>query len=84
MTDEGGAMSFEPDMIIDVKGMQCPRPLLTAKQTLEGMSSGKILKVVANDTTTRSSFPPYLSRSGDELLRIEESGEEIHLFIKKK
>ena len=77
-------MKYKPDIVIDVKNLQCPRPLLTAKQTLQGMSSGQILQVVATDTTTRSSFPPYLNRSGDELLKIEESGEEIHLFIKKK
>ena len=77
-------MNFKPDLVIDVKGMQCPRPLLTAKQTLQGMGSGQILQVIATDTSTRSSFPPYLSRSGDELLKIEESGGEIHLFIKKK
>jgi tRNA 2-thiouridine synthesizing protein A len=77
-------MNFKPDLVIDVKGLQCPRPLLTTKQTLQGMSSGQVLQVVATDTTTRSSFPPYLSRSGDELLRIEEKEEEIHLFIRKK
>jgi len=77
-------MSYKPDLVIDVKGMQCPRPLLTAKQTLEGMQSGQILQVIATDTSTKSSFPPYLNRSGDELLEIEMSGGEIHLFIKKK
>jgi tRNA 2-thiouridine synthesizing protein A len=77
-------MSFTPDLVIDVKGLKCPRPLLTAKQTLAGMHSGQILEVVATDSSTRSSFPPYLNRSGDELLRIEESGEEIRIFIRKK
>jgi len=77
-------MRYKPDLVIDVKDMQCPRPLLTAKQTLEGMHSGQILHVIATDSTTKSSFPPYLNRSGDELLGIETSGEEIHLFIKKK
>lgn len=77
-------MKFKPDLVIDVKGMLCPRPLLTAKQTLGKMPSGHILQVIANDTTTKSSFPPYLKRSGDDLLQIEESGEEILIFIKKK
>ncbi len=77
-------MKYKPDLIIDVKGMQCPRPLLTAKQTLEGMHSGQILQVIATDATTKSSFPPYLNRSGDELLEIEVSVGEIHLLIKKK
>jgi tRNA 2-thiouridine synthesizing protein A len=77
-------MKYKPDLVIDVKGLQCPRPLLTAKQTLGGMQSGQILQVIATDATTKSSFPPYLTRSGDELLDIEMSDEEIHLFIKKK
>ncbi len=77
-------MRYKPDIVIDVKAMQCPRPLLTAKQTLEGMLPGQILQVVATDATTKSSFPPYLNRSGDELLGIDVFDEEIHLFIKKK
>ncbi len=77
-------MKYKPDIVIDVKGMHCPRPLLTAKQTLEGMQSGQILHVIATDTTTKSSFPPYLNRSGDELLGIEINDGEIHLLIKKK
>ncbi len=77
-------MSIKPDLVIDVKGLQCPRPLLTAKQTLQGMQPGQILQVIATDSSTRSSFPPYLNRSGDELLKLEESGGEIHIFIKKK
>jgi len=77
-------MDFKPDLVIDVKELQCPRPLLNTKQTLQGMSSGQVLQVVATDSTTKSSFPPYLSRSGDELLKIEETGEEIHFFIRKK
>ncbi len=77
-------MNVKPDLVIDVKGLHCPRPLLSAKQTLEKMTPGQTLEVIATDTTTTSSFPPYLKRSGDELLRIEMRGDEIHLLIKKK
>ncbi len=72
------------DMVIDVKGLRCPRPLLTAKQTLEKMQPGQTLLVLATDSTTKSSFPPYLNRSGDELLTIETAGEEIRIYIRKK
>jgi tRNA 2-thiouridine synthesizing protein A len=75
---------LKTDLVIDVKGLHCPRPLLTAKQTLEKMQPGQTLLVIATDTSTRSSFPPFLSRSGDELLKIENEGEEIRLYIKKK
>lgn len=69
---------------IDVKGLQCPLPLLKTKQTLGGMSSGQVLKVVATDKTTRMTFTSFLKNSGDELLKMEEFGEEIHHYIRKK
>lgn len=75
---------LKTDLVIDAKGQHCPRPLLMAKQTLEKMQSGQTLEVIATDSSTKSSFPPYLNRSGDELLKIETEGEEIHLYIRKK
>ncbi len=75
---------MKTDLVIDVKGLHCPRPLLTAKQTLEKMQHGQTLLVISTDSTTKSSFPPYLNRTGDELIKIDTEGEEILLYIRKK
>ncbi len=72
------------DLEIDARQLPCPRPLLKTKQSLEGMQPGQILKVRCTDTTTKSTFPSYLARSGDELMGVITPGEEIHFFIKKK
>jgi tRNA 2-thiouridine synthesizing protein A len=72
------------DLFIDVKGLQCPLPLLKTKQTLGGLKPGQVLKVAATDKTTRMSFASYLKDSGDELIKTEESGAEIHFYIRKK
>jgi len=42
------------------------------------------LKIVATDNTTRMSFPSYLKGSGDELLKMDDHGKEIHHYIRKK
>jgi tRNA 2-thiouridine synthesizing protein A len=72
------------DLVIDVKGLICPLPLLRTKQALGDMRSGQVLKVVATDDNTKMSFTSYLKNSGDELLKMEEHGEEIHHYIRKK
>jgi len=72
------------DLLINVKGLQCPLPLLKTKQTLGDMRSGQVLKVVATDDNTKMSFTSYLKNSGDELLKMEEYGEELHHYIRKK
>jgi tRNA 2-thiouridine synthesizing protein A len=75
---------IKPDVVVDTKGLHCPRPLLKAKQILESMEGGQILEVIANDLSTKSTFPAFLKRSGDELLNITEDGAVIHLYIKKR
>lgn len=75
---------IKPDLVVDTKGLQCPRPLLKAKQILESMQGGQILEVIANDLSTKTTFPAYVKRSGDELMQVVEDGAIIHLFIKKK
>ena len=72
------------DVFIDVKNLQCPLPLLKTRKTLGGMKSGQVLKVAATDKTTKMSFAAYLKDSGDELLKVEEHGNEIHHYIRKK
>ena len=72
------------DLSIDVKGLQCPLPLLKTKQALGSMSFGQVLKVVATDKSTRMTVTSYLKNNGDELLQMEEYGEEIHHYIRKK
>ena len=73
-----------PDLIIDVRGLTCPRPLLRMKKSLDGMQRGQILKVLTTDIATKATFPPYLRRSGDTLLAVEEDGKEINHYIEKK
>ena len=46
--------------------------------------SRPVLKVVSDDITTRLSFTSYTKNSGDDLMKIEQYGEEIHLYIKKR
>jgi tRNA 2-thiouridine synthesizing protein A len=81
----GDTMSqIKPDLVVDTKGLQCPRPLLKAKQMLESMEDGQILEVIANDLSTKTTFPAYVKRSGDQLLEIVEDGAIIYLYVKKK
>ena len=72
------------DVVIDVKDLQCPRPLLKTKQILREMKSGNVLKVLSTDKTTRMTFASYLKNSGDEHLKIVENKDEIHHYIRKK
>ena len=75
---------IKADLVVDVKGQTCPRPLIMTKQALKTMLSGQILQVLADDVTTKLTFHSYLEHSGDELLDEHQDGRVIHYYIKKK
>ena len=63
---------------LDVKGLNCPLPLLKAKQALNGMDKGDTLKVWATDAGSVRDFRVFCELSGNLLL---ESNEHDGLFV---
>jgi tRNA 2-thiouridine synthesizing protein A len=70
--------------ILDVKGLNCPMPLLKAKKALNEMSSGEQLKVIATDPGSVRDFEVFCRQSGHPLLCSEESGGTFTYLLQKK
>tara|TARA_B100000405_G_scaffold204160_1_gene143390 strand:+ start:871 stop:1098 length:228 start_codon:yes stop_codon:yes gene_type:complete len=66
------------DQTLDATGLNCPLPLLRAKKTLAGMSSGQCVKILATDPGSVRDFEAFAKQTGHELL---ESGEEDGKFL---
>lgn len=73
-----------PDEVVDLKGLNCPMPMLKTKKALQGADSGKILKVEITDAGSKTDMPALLKRSGDELVEMNEDGGVYTFIIKKK
>lgn len=72
------------DQELDLKGMSCPLPLLKAKQALNKMESGQVLRVLATDPGSVRDFASFARISGHELLSSEEvKGVYIHVVKHK-
>ena len=56
------------DQLLDTSGLNCPLPLLKAKQALNKLAAGKILKVVATDAGSVRDFKVFTDQSDHELL----------------
>ncbi len=72
------------DQVVDLRGLNCPMPMLKTKKALQGTESGKILRVEITDAGSKSDMPALLKRSGDELLETSEDGGIYTFIIKKK
>ena len=59
-------------------------PLLKAKRTLNGMSEGELLRVLATDPGSMKDFTVFAQQSGHELLEALENEGVFSYLLRKK
>lgn len=77
-------MTTPVDRELDVRGLNCPMPILKTKKTLGELTSGQTLKVVATDPGSLRDFQAFAKQTGHELLeQTHDNIEFVHLLRKK-
>jgi tRNA 2-thiouridine synthesizing protein A len=71
------------DQELDARGLNCPLPILRAKKTLNAMTGGQILKIMATDPGSVKDFEAFARQTGNELLDSSEVEGEFHFTLKK-
>ncbi len=69
---------------LDVKGLNCPLPILRTKKALSEMDSGQVLRVLATDPGSVKDFAAFARQTGNELLEQKEDGNVFEYLIKRK
>ena len=69
---------------LDVKGLNCPLPILRAKKALADMESGQTLKIVATDPGSVKDFAAFCKQTGNPLLSSEETAKDFTFVISKR
>ena len=72
------------DLELDARGLVCPLPILRTKQSLAGMSSGQILKIVATDPGSVIDFQVFAEQTENTLLSMSETQDEFVFYLKKR
>ena len=65
-------MNFDKEF--DASGLACPLPIVKTKKSLNDMTSGQVLRVVATDPGSVCDMEAFAEQTGHALLS---SGEEI-------
>ncbi len=70
------------DQVLDVKGLNCPLPILRAKKTLKGMEPGATLEILATDPGAIKDFEAFCRSTGNTLVesRVED---KVYAFVIK-
>lgn len=75
-------MQFDRDL--DVKGLNCPLPILRTKKALAELESGQVLRVLATDPGSQKDFPAFAKQTGNELLAQKEENRVFEFYLKRK
>ncbi|NNE22341.1 MAG: sulfurtransferase TusA family protein [Rhizobiales bacterium] len=68
---------------IDVRGLQCPLPVLKARKRLKALNNGDVLMVLASDPAAIIDFPHFCNEAGHELISTAEAGGVLTFVIRK-
>lgn len=69
---------------LNAVGLSCPIPIIKTKKAMDELKKGEVLLVLADDPGAKEDFPAWCEQTGNELLKIEEEGQVIKIFIKKR
>jgi len=71
------------DQVLDVKGLNCPLPILRAKKALNDMTVGGTLEVLATDPGAVKDFEAFCRTTGNELVESKTEGKTFRFVIKR-
>lgn len=72
-----------PDLTLDVKGLNCPLPILRAKKALKDVPMGGTLQVLATDPGAVKDFEAFCRTTGNELLESKNENKVFSFVIKR-
>jgi tRNA 2-thiouridine synthesizing protein A len=72
------------DKELDARGLSCPLPILKTRKSLNDLTSGQVLKVVATDPGSVKDMEAFAKQTGNALLASTEENKTFVFFMRKK
>lgn len=73
----------EEESTLDTSGLRCPLPILHAKRALAKLEAGKLLRVIATDSSAPEDFDAMLRHTAHTLLEKIEQDARYEFLIRK-
>lgn len=70
-------------IIYDLRGLNCPLPVLKTRRKLQDLAVGTLLKVRVTDPMSRIDIPHFCNEEHHEIIKIETSENITDFWIRK-
>lgn len=72
------------DREVDARGLNCPLPILRTKKTLNDMTSGQVVQILATDPASVRDFQAFAKQTGNELVGHGEQDGHFWFLLKRR
>jgi tRNA 2-thiouridine synthesizing protein A len=80
MANAGGGIEIHK--VLDMKGLNCPLPILRTKMALSALKPGQVVHVLATDPHSVVDFKAFCARTGHQLIELVEGPEVFEFFLR--
>jgi tRNA 2-thiouridine synthesizing protein A len=70
--------------VLDVKGLNCPLPILRTRKALKDLPLGATLRVFATDPGAVKDFEAFCRTTGNELVESTVGDDKVYSFLIKR
>jgi len=67
------------DIVLDLRGLRCPQPVLRAKKALRNVPIGGVLVLECTDPLTVIDVPHFVNQTG-HILQAQERNGKLYIF----
>lgn len=69
---------------MDLKGLNCPLPVLRANKAIKGLAPGTEIEVHVTDRAAPNDFREFCASTGHAFMACDEAGDHTVIVIRKK
>jgi len=71
------------DQFLDLKGLNCPLPVMKTKKALKDVPVGQTLEVLATDPGSVDDFKAFCETTGNQLIESTQNGDTFRFLIRR-
>ncbi|MCX7893440.1 MAG: sulfurtransferase TusA family protein [Burkholderiales bacterium] len=81
---KGHSVPIKANVVLDIRGVSCPGPIVEAKKIVEGMKPGEVLQLISSCPGSPADVRAWTKSTGHELLAARDTGRDVHEFFVRK
>ena len=76
-------LSAQADRVVDCRNLSCPLPIVRTAQAIKDLGAGQHLLVMATDPGYTQDIRAWSSRTGTEVVAIDETDGALHVLLRR-